>query len=116
MMRALAMRLYHLGTPVSMQGDLTAPPLGVGDLFFADLFAIDTQDGSAGGAGFGSVRDKLVGDRVFSGSEGCFARDILALEGAEVGFMVRLAVLHVEHPAAEAAGLSPPDRTRPATP
>ena len=35
MMRALAMRLYHLGISVSMQGDLTAPPLGVGDLFFA---------------------------------------------------------------------------------
>lgn len=35
MMRALAMRLYHLGVAVSMQGDLTAPPLGAGDLFFA---------------------------------------------------------------------------------
>lgn len=35
MMRALAMRLYHLGLAVSMQGDLTAPPLGPGDLFFA---------------------------------------------------------------------------------
>lgn len=35
MMRALAMRLYHLGLSVSMQGDLTAPPLGPNDLFFA---------------------------------------------------------------------------------
>lgn len=26
------MRLYHLGCAVSMQGDLTAPPLGAGDL------------------------------------------------------------------------------------
>ena len=34
MMRAFAMRLYHLGVAVSMQGDLAAPPLGVGDLFF----------------------------------------------------------------------------------
>ncbi|MDB5661488.1 MAG: sugar isomerase [Cypionkella sp.] len=29
MMRAFAMRLYHLGLAVSMQGDLTAPPLGL---------------------------------------------------------------------------------------
>ncbi len=35
MMRALAMRLYHLGLSISMQGDLNAPPMGAGDLFFA---------------------------------------------------------------------------------
>ena len=35
MMRAFAMRLYHLGIAVSIQGDLTAPSPGVGDLFFA---------------------------------------------------------------------------------
>jgi 6-phospho-3-hexuloisomerase len=33
MMRALAMRLHHLGLHVSMQGDMAAPPLGTGDLF-----------------------------------------------------------------------------------
>ena len=33
MMRALAMRLYHLGLEVSMQGDMEAFPLGPGDLF-----------------------------------------------------------------------------------
>lgn len=33
MMRALAMRLHHLGLRVSMQGDMTAAPLGDGDLF-----------------------------------------------------------------------------------
>ncbi|TRD15583.1 SIS domain-containing protein [Palleronia caenipelagi] len=32
MMRALAMRLYHLGCDVHVVGDMTAPPLGVGDL------------------------------------------------------------------------------------
>ena len=32
MMRALAMRLYHLGCDVHMQGDMSCPPLGVGDL------------------------------------------------------------------------------------
>ncbi len=33
MMRALAMRLAHLGLRVSVQGDMTAFPLGPGDLF-----------------------------------------------------------------------------------
>jgi 6-phospho-3-hexuloisomerase len=33
MMRALAMRLHHLGLSVAMQGDMTTPPLGPGDLF-----------------------------------------------------------------------------------
>jgi 6-phospho-3-hexuloisomerase len=33
MMRALAMRLHHLGLAVCMQGDMTAFPLGDGDLF-----------------------------------------------------------------------------------
>ena len=33
MMRALAMRLHHLGLNVCMQGDMSAFPLGPGDLF-----------------------------------------------------------------------------------
>jgi 6-phospho-3-hexuloisomerase len=33
MMRALAMRLHHLGLEVCMQGDMAAFPLGPGDLF-----------------------------------------------------------------------------------
>jgi len=33
MMRALAMRLHHLGLRVCMQGDMNAFPLGTGDLF-----------------------------------------------------------------------------------
>lgn len=33
MMRALVMRLHHLGLNVAMQGDMAAPPLGPGDLF-----------------------------------------------------------------------------------
>lgn len=31
--RGFAMRLHHLGCHVSMQGDISAPPLGTGDLF-----------------------------------------------------------------------------------
>ena len=33
MMRALAMRLHHLGRSVHMQGDMSCPPVGSGDLF-----------------------------------------------------------------------------------
>lgn len=33
MMRAFAMRLHHMGLSVSMQGDVTAPPLGQDDMF-----------------------------------------------------------------------------------
>jgi 6-phospho-3-hexuloisomerase len=58
MMRALAMRLYHLGFSVSMQGDLTAPPLGAGDLFFAacgpgQLATVSALAGVARAAGAG---------------------------------------------------------------
>lgn len=35
MMRALAMRLYHLGLDIHMQGDMSCPPLGSGDLLLA---------------------------------------------------------------------------------
>lgn len=34
-MKGLAMRLFHLGLPVSVAGDMTAPPLGPGDVLFA---------------------------------------------------------------------------------
>lgn len=32
-MRGFAMRLFHLGMPVGIVGDMTMPPLGPGDLF-----------------------------------------------------------------------------------
>ena len=32
MLRALAMRLYHLGCDIQMQGDMACPPVGPGDL------------------------------------------------------------------------------------
>lgn len=35
MMRALCMRLFHMGLKVAMVGDMTTPPLGNGDLFIA---------------------------------------------------------------------------------
>jgi len=34
-LRGFAMRLYHLGFDVAMQGDMTTPPVGPGDLFVA---------------------------------------------------------------------------------
>ena len=33
-MRGLAMRMFHLGMPVGVVGDMTMPPLGEGDVFF----------------------------------------------------------------------------------
>lgn len=34
-MRGLAMRMFHLGMPVGVVGDMTMPPLGKGDVFLA---------------------------------------------------------------------------------
>ncbi len=50
MMRALAMRLYHLGLDAHMVGDMSAPPVGPGDLLIV----------SAGPGGFSTV-DGLIG-------------------------------------------------------
>lgn len=49
MMRAFAMRLYHLGLDAHCLGDMTCPPVGAGDLFLA----------SAGPGSFSSV-DALI--------------------------------------------------------
>ena len=46
MMRALAMRLYHLGLDAHVVGDMTTPPLAAGDLLIA----------SAGPGDFATVR------------------------------------------------------------
>jgi 6-phospho-3-hexuloisomerase len=56
MLRAFAMRLHHLGLRVCMQGDMTAFPLGVGDLFLCaagpgSLPTVDALIGVAQGAG-----------------------------------------------------------------
>jgi len=45
MVRALAMRLYHLGLDAHVVGDMAAPPVGAGDLLIA----------SAGPGGFATV-------------------------------------------------------------
>lgn len=50
MMRAIAMRLHHLGRTVCMQGDMSAFPLGPGDLFLC-----------AAGPGYLSTGSALVG-------------------------------------------------------
>jgi 6-phospho-3-hexuloisomerase len=56
MLRAFAMRLHHLGLRVCMQGDMTAFPLGVGDLFLCaagpgHLPTVDVLMGVARAAG-----------------------------------------------------------------
>jgi 6-phospho-3-hexuloisomerase len=50
MMRALAMRLYHMGLDAHVVGDMSCPPVGPGDLLFV----------SAGPGGFSTV-DGLIG-------------------------------------------------------
>lgn len=50
MMRALAMRLYHMGLDAHVVGDMSAPPVGPGDLLIV----------SAGPGGFSTV-DGLLG-------------------------------------------------------
>ena len=50
MMRALAMRLYHMGLDAHVVGDMSCPPLGPGDLLVT----------SAGPGGFSTV-DGLIG-------------------------------------------------------
>lgn len=47
MMRALAMRLHHLGLRVCVQGDVTAFPLGPGDLFLCAAGPGDLATASA---------------------------------------------------------------------
>lgn len=47
MMRALAMRLHHLGLTVCMQGDMSAFPLGPGDLFLCAAGPGELATGSA---------------------------------------------------------------------
>ena len=56
MLRGLAMRLYHLGLDVAMQGDMTTPPLGAGDLFLTsagpgELSTVTALMRTAGAAG-----------------------------------------------------------------
>lgn len=58
MMRALLMRLHHLGVRASMQGDMAAPPLGPGDLFLC----------SAGPGGISTVA-ALMGQARMGGAE-----------------------------------------------
>ena len=56
MMRALAMRLYHLGLDAHVQGDMTTPPVGEGDLlvvsagpgFFSTVMALAQTAKKAG--------------------------------------------------------------------
>jgi 6-phospho-3-hexuloisomerase len=50
MMRALCMRLYHLGLDVHMVGDMTTPPVGPGDLLLVSA-----------GPGYLSTADALLG-------------------------------------------------------
>lgn len=47
MMRALVMRLFHLGLDAHMVGDMTAPPIGPGDLLLVNASTGDLPSGLA---------------------------------------------------------------------
>lgn len=60
MIRALAMRLYHLGLNAHMVGDMSTPPVGPGDLLLVsagpgDLSTVNALIGVAKGAGAGTA-------------------------------------------------------------
>jgi len=77
MIKAFAMRLYHLGLDAHVVGDMTTPPLGVGDLLVvsAGPGMFSTVAGLVGVAQAGEIvalgrMDKIrTGDMLSSGAE-----------------------------------------------
>jgi 6-phospho-3-hexuloisomerase len=61
MMRALAMRLYHMGLDAHVVGDMSCPPIGPGDLLIA----------SAGPGGFSTVNGLISVARAASARVAC---------------------------------------------
>jgi 6-phospho-3-hexuloisomerase len=70
MMRALAMRMYHLGMDVHMVFDMTTPPVGAGDLLLV-----------SSGPGYTPTVLTLVGEAIKSGAR---TACITAEHGSEV--------------------------------
>ena len=76
MMRALCMRLYHLGLDAHMAGDVTTPPVGPGDLLLVSA-----------GPGYLSTVEALLGvGRKAGSSTACFT--------AEPGSQVTKSAMH----------------------
>jgi 6-phospho-3-hexuloisomerase len=65
MMKALAMRLYHMGLDVHMVGDMTTPPLAAGDLLLV----------SAGPGHFSTVQALLETARAGGAKTACFTAE-----------------------------------------
>ncbi len=63
-----AMRLYHMGLPVAVEGDMTTPPVGKGDLFMViDPGALAGSDNLAAQAAFlAAAEDTLLGEDLFA--------------------------------------------------
>ncbi|CAL5069438.1 unnamed protein product [Urochloa decumbens] len=83
MMRALCMRLAHLGLPAHCVGDVTAPPAGAGDLLVA----------SAGPGAFSTV------DAICGVARGAGARVLLLTARADGEFPLRQADVVAHLPA-----------------
>jgi 6-phospho-3-hexuloisomerase len=80
MMKALAMRLYHLGLDVHVVGDMTTPPLTVGDLLLV----------SAGPGHFSTVQALLETARNCGAATACFTAEPTGRSPAFAGHVVVL--------------------------
>ena len=61
--KGFAMRLFHLGLPVSVVGDMTMPPLGRGDVFLVRFRSRRNLDGAGLIRGARGRRDESAVDR-----------------------------------------------------
>lgn len=94
MMRALAMRLYHLGLDAHVVGDMSCPPVGEGDLLLV----------SAGPGGFSTV-DGLLG--VARGAGARTACVTAQPGGTAPGLSDRVLVIPAQTMADDRGGASP---------
>ncbi|XP_008790511.1 3-hexulose-6-phosphate isomerase [Phoenix dactylifera] len=80
MMKALCMRLYHLGLSAHVVGDVTTPPVSAGDLLLASAGpgSFSTVDAICGVAKSAGARVALLTARPEAGSGACRSADAVA--------------------------------------
>ncbi|XP_010933851.1 uncharacterized protein [Elaeis guineensis] len=80
MMKALCMRLYHLGLSAHVVGDVTTPPIAAGDLLLASTGPgyFSTVDAICGVAKSAGARVALLTAQPEAGSAACRSADAVA--------------------------------------
>lgn len=80
MMKALCMRLYHLGLSAHVVGDVTTPPIATGDLLLASAGpgGFSTVDAICGVAKSAGARVALLTAQPGAGSVACRSADAVA--------------------------------------